>query len=294
MPTYAILGITGHVGGTAARKLLAAGEGVRAVVRSEGKAKLWRDRGAQAALASLDDPIALQAAFEGVDGAFLMTPTWSEAEDMFAENTKALKALGQASRNARLAKIVLLSSIGAEKPHGTGPIMRLHAMEREFADLPSVTSVRAAWFMENFVGLVTWVRETGVLPSMLAPLDRAIPMVATQDIGNLVAETLRSRWEGQRVINLEGPRRYSPHDVAEVFARVLARNVKAEILPETAWLSTYRSWGMTPRSGEAMVELLRGVNSGWISFDAASQPVRGTTLLDAVLSEAAAQPARAI
>ncbi|MGH6819033.1 MAG: hypothetical protein ACREC1_09710 [Methylovirgula sp.] len=203
---------------------------------------------------------------------------------MFAENTKALKALGQASRNARLAKIVLLSSIGAEKPHGTGPIMRLHAMEREFADLPSVTSVRAAWFMENFVGLVTWVRETGVLPSMLAPLDRAIPMVATQDIGNLVAETLRSRWEGQRVINLEGPRRYSPHDVAEVFARVLARNVKAEILPETAWLSTYRSWGMTPRSGEAMVELLRGVNSGWISFDAASQPVRGTTLLDAVLS----------
>jgi uncharacterized protein YbjT (DUF2867 family) len=92
VPTYAILGITGQVGGTAAELLLAEGAKVRAVVRSEAKATLWRDRSAGVALATSDDPIKLQAAFDGVDGVFIMTPTWFEAEDMFAENAKALAA----------------------------------------------------------------------------------------------------------------------------------------------------------------------------------------------------------
>jgi NAD(P)H dehydrogenase (quinone) len=50
--------------------------------------------------------------------------------------------------------------------------MKLHDTEVAFADLPSVTSIRAGWFMENFAGLVSAVRDTGVLPSMLARLDR--------------------------------------------------------------------------------------------------------------------------
>jgi hypothetical protein len=35
-----------------------------------------------------------QVAFDGVDGVFIMTPTWFAAQDMFAENAKALTALG--------------------------------------------------------------------------------------------------------------------------------------------------------------------------------------------------------
>ena len=231
MPTYAIVGITGHVGGTAAERLLADGARVRAIVRSEAKARPWRDRGAEIALATLDDPVALRAAFDGVDGVFTMTPTWFEAEDMFAENAKALTALSQALNAHRQTKVVLLSSIGAHRPRGTGAIMKLHDMELAFAGLPSVTSVRAGWFMENFAGMISHVRETGMLPSMLAPLDRAVPMVATADIGTTVADILRQHWSGRRVIELEGPRRYAPHDVAAAFSTVLQRPVEAQVLP---------------------------------------------------------------
>jgi NAD(P)H dehydrogenase (quinone) len=285
MPTYAIVGITGHVGGTAAERLLADGAGVRAVLRSETKAKSWRDRGAEIALATLDDPAALRAAFDGVDAIFIMTPTWFEAEDMFAENAKALTALKQALKPVQGTKVVLLSSVGAHRPHGTGAIMKLHDMELAFAGLPSVTSVRAGWFMENFAGMIPHARETGVLPSMLAPLDRTVPMVATADIGRIVADVLRQDWSGQRVIELEGPSRYAPHDVAAAFSTVLQRPVEAQVLPTTEWHSVFLSWGITHRSAEAMAEMLEGFNSGWIAYERSDAEItRGATPLDAVLA----------
>jgi NAD(P)H dehydrogenase (quinone) len=288
MSTYAILGITGHVGSTAAERLLADGAHIRAIVRSEAKAKPWRDRGAETALATLDDPVALRAAFDGVDGVFIMTPTWFEAEDMFAENTKALTALGQALKAVPRTKVVLLSSIGAHRPHGTGAIMKLHDMELAFAGVPSVTSLRAGWFMENFAGMIPHARETGVLPSMLAPLDRAVPMVATADIGRTVADILQQDWSGQRVIELEGPRRYAPHDVAAAFSTVLQRPVEAQVLPPAEWHSVFLSWGLTRRSAEAMAEMLNGFNGGWIAYEKSeAETARGATPLEAVLAELA-------
>ena len=286
MPTYAIVGISGQVGRAAAEQLLDDGAGIRAVVRSEANATIWRDRGAEVAITALDDAAGLQAAFDGVDGVFIMTPTWFGAQDMFAENTKALTALGQALRAASSTKVALLSSIGAHRQHGTGAILKLHDMEAAFTDLPSVTSIRAGWFMENFAGLVSVVRESGVLPSMLAPLEREVPMIATVDIGRTVAEVLQSAWGGQRVIELEGPRRYAPNDVAAAFAAVLARDVEARVLPSTQWRATYLSWGLTPRSAAAMVDMLNGFNTGWIAYEKGeAETTHCTTSLDAVLSE---------
>jgi hypothetical protein len=81
-----------------------------------------------------------------------------------------------------------------------GAILKLHHMEQAFGELAGVISVRAGWFMENYAGLVPHVRSTGVLSSMLAPLDRAHPMVATQDIGQVVADRdlCQPRHDGDR------------------------------------------------------------------------------------------------
>lgn len=288
MGTYTIIGATGNVGSTAATSLLARGHAVRAYVRSEAGAAVWHVRGAQPMLGDLYDAEAVAAACDGVDGVYVMTPTWFEADDMFAENARALDALDDALRRTLPKRVVLLSSIGAQHAHGTGAILKLHAMERRFAELPAVTSVRAAWFMENFAGLIPYVRETGLLPSMLAPLDRAIPMVATGDIGVVIANALDSEWSGQRVIELEGPRGYSPNDVAAAFATVLERPVHAEIMPESEWSTTWRSWGLTSRSADAMSDMLRGFNRKWIVFErGSSDTTPGGTPLEAVLTSLA-------
>jgi NAD(P)H dehydrogenase (quinone) len=286
MSCYAVLGITGQVGGAAANQLLAQGANIRAVVRTEANASRWRSRGVDLVVGDLRQVDKLKAAFQGTDGVFVMTPTWLDAPDMFAENAAALEALSQALRSVPPTKVVLLSSIGAQHSRGTGAILKLHAMERTFADLPSVTSIRAGWFMENFAGLIQHARTTGVLHSMLDPLERKVPMVATADIGAVVANTLGSDWSGQRIVELEGPRRYSPHDVAAALASVLDRNVEVQALPSSQWNTTYRSWGLSPRSAEAMSEMLEGFNSGWIAYESPeAQTAHGSTHLEAVFSQ---------
>jgi uncharacterized protein YbjT (DUF2867 family) len=60
---YAITGITGQVGGAVARALLAARLPDRAVVRAAGKGATWAEHGCEAAIADMNDAVALTAAF---------------------------------------------------------------------------------------------------------------------------------------------------------------------------------------------------------------------------------------
>ena len=62
---YAVMGITGNVGGAVARTLLAKGEKVRGIVRNPEKAAEWQKQGAELFKADYDDVEALTAAFTG-------------------------------------------------------------------------------------------------------------------------------------------------------------------------------------------------------------------------------------
>ena len=71
---YAIMGVTGRVGGAAATSLLQSGFQVRAILRDAAKAGAWTDRGCEVALAKTEDPAALSAACTDVEGVFVMLP----------------------------------------------------------------------------------------------------------------------------------------------------------------------------------------------------------------------------
>ena len=76
--------------------------------------------------------------------------------------------------------------------------------------------------MENSSWDVAPARENGVIPSFLQPLDKPVPMVATDDIGRVAAELLQETWTGRRVVELEGPHRVTPNELAATFADLLA------------------------------------------------------------------------
>ena len=71
---YAITGITGKVGGVAARALLAARQRVRAVVRDADKGRFWSDLDCEVAIAEVEDAEALTRAFTNVTGVFILPP----------------------------------------------------------------------------------------------------------------------------------------------------------------------------------------------------------------------------
>ena len=107
-------------------------------------------------------------------------------------------------------------------------------------------------------------------------------MVATADIGRVAAELLQERWNGARVVELEGPRRVAPDEIAMTFAKILGRPVRMEIVPRASWESLFRSQGMknpTPR-----IQMLDGFNEGWIAFESGEANIRsGSTPLKTVL-----------
>jgi NAD(P)H dehydrogenase (quinone) len=188
---YAVLGITGNVGGATARALLAAGRRVRAVVRSRAKAGAWSERGVELVDADMLDSTALAAAFAGVEGVFVMIPANFAPSLGFPETRAIVAALRSALAKARPPKVAYLSSIGAHRESGLGLITQLHILEQEMRTLPIPGAfIRPAWFLENFQWDVAPARDRGEIDAFLSPPGRSIPMVATSDIGELAARTL--------------------------------------------------------------------------------------------------------
>jgi uncharacterized protein YbjT (DUF2867 family) len=287
---YAITGITGQVGGALAHELLACGQPVRAVVRDATRAAPWAAQGCELATARMEDAASLADAFSGANAVFILPPSEFDPAPGFPEARAVIDAVCTALLEARPGKVVCLSTIGAQA-HENNLLTQRTLMEQALSALPMpVTFLRPGWFMENAAWDVASARDDGVFASYLQPLDRAVPMVATGDVGRLAAALLQETWHGVRVVELEGPRRISPNDMAAAFARVLGRPVRAETVDRHDWESLFRSQGMQyplPR-----MRMLDGFNEGWIRFEGpADAIVRGNIELDTVLEALVAHAA---
>lgn len=286
--SYVVMGVSGRTGAAAANTLLEAGERVRVIVRDRAKGIEWERQGAKVAVADLADVAALTDAFSGAKGAYLISPPQYSMDNLFSQAETIANNIVQATLAARLPKLVVLSSIGADQPEGIGLIAMNRMLEQRLGHvgLPPVTFLRAAYFMENWAPAVRDARQQGILSSFLVPLDRAIPMVATTDIGRIGAEALREEWAGDRVIALEGPTAYSPNDVADVFAMELGRTVKASAIPDSAWTEIISRWGFSPSATAGFIEMTRALSSGHITFsdDTPADYRKGRIPLDTVVA----------
>jgi uncharacterized protein YbjT (DUF2867 family) len=280
----AVMGITGNVGGEVAKNLLAAGRTVRAVVRDEQKGDAWKREGCEIAVADIHNAESLKKAFAGAEGVFVMAPPVFDPKPGFPEAGSMAAAVRAALEAARPGRVVYLSTIGAQSSREN--LLTQHTIiEKELKGARvTITFLRPGWFMENCSWDVAPAREKGVVPSFLQPLDKAFPMVATEDIGRVAADLLGETWTGVRVVELEGPRRVSPHDVAAAFSKLLGKPVQMELVPHEKWEKMFRAQGMTnpmPR-----IQMLDGFNEGWIDFESGAAGTRkGKVELETVLKK---------
>lgn len=281
---HVVIGATGQVGGHVASQLLEGGHRVRVIVRDAQKGEHWQARGAQVAVADLRDTDLLRSAFQGADGVFALNPPAYVSEDMIGDAHKVLSAVRDAAVAAGVGRLVGLSSVGAHREHGTGNIETNRVLEQVLGELPfPIAFVRAAWFMENSLGLIPIARDQGIAPSFLMPLDRAIPQVATADIGRVAAGLLTGDWRGRRIVELAGPRSYAPVDVAAALGEIVGRPVEAVPFPREEWPAFFKQLGMSEASGQRWTEMIDGFSSGWISFEGAHEHVQGKVDLASAL-----------
>src|SRR5919198_3198384 len=263
---YAITGVTGHTGSVVAETLLAQGKQVRVVVRDAAKGARWLARGAQVAMADLDDGDALTRGLAGTHGAYVLLPPRPASTGPLSTNAKLAATIANAVRASGVPHVVLLSSLGAQHADGTGPIRALHAAERELAATGAgFTAIRAAYFQENW-GASLGTLASGAIYSFL-PTDLSFPQVSTIDIGRAAAAALvedASRGE-TRVIELTGPREVRGKDVARALTKLTGQPVAVRAAPLDAVVPTFTSLGFSKQVAELFRELYEGIISGRVA-----------------------------
>jgi NAD(P)H dehydrogenase (quinone) len=261
---FVVTGITGNVGGEVAHNLLAAGQPVRGVVRETRKGEAWAKRGCDIVEADINHAAALSAAFKGAAAVFVLVPPNFDPSPDFREARATAAALRSALDASRPGRVVYLSTIGAQATRSN--LLTQHSIiEQVLGDLSiPICFLRPAWFMENSSWDVDPAAKNGLFPSFLQPLDKPVPMVATADIGRVAAELLKAAWSGRNVVELEGPHRVTPEQIAATFADLLGRPVRTDAVPRDTWESLFQSQGM--KNPIPRIQMLDGFNEGWIEF----------------------------
>jgi NAD(P)H dehydrogenase (quinone) len=169
-----------------------------------------------------------------------------------------------ALESAHPNRVVCLSTIGADAEEDNLLTQRT-LMEQSLTTLSiPVSFLRPGWFIDNAAWDVASAHDKGVIRSFLMPLDKRFAMVAAKDVGVTAATLIQQHWTGVRVVELEGPARVSPNNLAEAFAAALGRPVRAELIPHQEWEALFRAQGI--RNPIPRVRMLDGFNEGWIDF----------------------------
>jgi uncharacterized protein YbjT (DUF2867 family) len=262
-----VLGASGHTGNVVAQKLLAGGQQVRAVARNAQHIQPLAAKGAQIATADVTDAAALIKAFEGAHAAYVLIPPNPGADDPLGYQNRVIDAIVAAIRNARIQHVVALSSIGADKPSGTGPVVGLHNLEGKLNAIEgaNVLSLRAGYFMENTLPQVNVIRSIG---NVVGPFDPKVkfPLIATRDIGAAAADALMRRdFSGKTTHELQGQRDIDQAEVASIIGKAIGKPslgyVKA---PDEQLRPAFQQMGMSATFAGLLLEMAHALNSGYM------------------------------
>lgn len=262
---YVITGASGHCGRVIAEKLLGAGKKVRAIGRSAERLEQLKARGAELFVCDLTERTALAKGFEDAEGVFVMIPPSATSSDYRKEQSGITDSVTAALQEAKVKHAISLSSIGADKPQGTGPVVGLHNLERKLNTISglNVLHLRAGSFMENELAQIGIIKALGAAAGPLRA-DLKLPMIATRDIGEYAAQALIGlRFSGQQTHELLGQRDISMAEVASIIGTEIGRpGLAYKQLPNELVRKALTETGMSQNVANLILEMSEALNSG--------------------------------
>jgi uncharacterized protein YbjT (DUF2867 family) len=286
---YVITGATGNTGGVVAERLLAEGKKVRVVGRDPKRLERFTQDGAEAFIADTTDAGALTEAFAGAKAVYAMIPPNNASPDVRAYQDSVSDALRAAIEKAGIKYAVVLSSVGAGKSYGTGPVAGLHVLEKTLAGTPGLNALflRAGYFMENLLPQAGVIKSVG---SVAGPLkeDLPLPMIATRDIGAVAAESLlKLDFVGMSTHELQGPRDVTYAEVAKIVGAAIGKTGLAyNHVPAEQLKPVLMQTGMSSNMADLLLEMADALNSGHMKMLEVRSPANTTpTTLETFVSE---------
>lgn len=262
-----VTGATGHAGNVVARTLLAKGEKVRVIGRNADRLKELVTAGAEPFTGDLSDAGSVAKAFVGAKAAFVMIPPNPSSPDVLGFQKRVADAIASGLQSSGVTHAVALSSIGADKPEKTGPVVGLHYLEERLNGINglNVLHLRAGYFMENTLPQAGIIKTAGMVVGPLRP-DLKLPMIATHDIGAAAADALLSlNFRQKQTHELLGQRDVSYDEVTEIIRKTIGKpNLRYTQAPDQQVRAAFIQLGMSSNMADLLLEMCGSLNSGYM------------------------------
>jgi uncharacterized protein YbjT (DUF2867 family) len=262
-----IMGATGNTGRVVAETLLGTGKKIRVLGRSEERLRPFVNRGAEAMEGDADDAAFLTRAFQGSDAVYTLIPPNLAAADYRAYQKQVGEAITEAVRRSGVKNVVLLSSIGAQHPSGTGPIAGLHEQEERLKGIQGLNALflRAGYFFENHFLTLGLIKQQGINGSALRG-DVPIAMIASHDVGEVAANALaKPDFKGPTVREALGAADLTMQEATRIIGRAIEHpDLGYMQFPYEAALEGMKAMGLPERMASLYVEMSRGINEGLV------------------------------
>ena len=242
-----VLGATGTIGAPLVAELVARGEQVRAVTRHATPVA-----GAEAARFDYLDPATHEAAFDGVDRAYVLVPAG------YTNGRELLRPIFDLAARKGV-KVVMQSVFGVDADDSIP--YRQAEIQLQQSGTPHVI-LRPNWFTDNFD--TYWgegIRRQGVIAVPAG--EGTTSFIDARDIAASAAAALTSdRFDG-RAFNLTGPEALSYHEAAAELSNALGRTVTYRPVDDETFVSAMTQAGVSEDYARFLAFIYAPVREGW-------------------------------
>jgi uncharacterized protein YbjT (DUF2867 family) len=266
---YVVTGGAGHISRPLVEQLLKAGHDVTVIGRNEENLKPLTDKGAKAAIGSVEDVSFLTDTFKGADAVYTMVPPTFDTTDWIGHIGRIGENYAQAIKDSGVKNVVNLSSVGAHLPDGVGPVSGLYRAEQALNNLDDVNirHLRPAYFYHNLLSNVGLIKQAGIIGGNFSVSGNTFPIVHPQDIASAAAEELTQDFKGHSIRYIAGDE-VSTDGIASAIGKEIGK-------PDLKWVpftddQTFQGMtqaGLPEEIAKNYVEMGQSINSGVMSAD---------------------------
>ncbi|GAA4795170.1 NmrA family NAD(P)-binding protein [Olivibacter ginsenosidimutans] len=266
-----VIGSVGNIGKQLTKKLVEKGHRVTGIDYKTESRKIITDLGAIPAIGDLNNVPFLNESFEGADAVFTMYPPINYLEpdlDIVSHYKRLSENYAQAISNAKVKRVVNLSSVGAHLASGNGVVKGAFYVEKILNALPpgiSVTHIRPNSLYTNLYGYMHTIKSEGKIYASFG--SKTMPWTSPIDLAAAVAEELSER-HTTKAFRYMASDELTGDEVAEIIGRAINMpHLKWQMISNEEAIHKFKSAGMRAAMAAEVAEMYAALESGLMHED---------------------------
>lgn len=266
-----ITGSLGNIGNPLTRNLVEKGHKVIGIDNRTERDKSIIDLGATPAIGNLEDLNFLIESFDGADAVFTMYPPNNYLDqnlDLLEYYKRWSKNYAKAISEAKVKRVVNLSSIGAHLDKGNGIISGAFYVEKILNELlpeVSITHIRPASLYTNLYGYMDTIKSDEKIYASFG--STSIPWASPKDISQTAAEEL-VQLDADKNIRYVASEELTGDEIARILGIAIEKpNLKWQIISDEAVTNGFKAAGMNSEIATGLTEMYAALQSGLMAED---------------------------